>query len=197
MKQTWPAATRNAEPIVQVLRRVLPTPSSVLEIASGTGQHAAHFCQAMPSIQWQPSDQDPDALPSIDAWRRACGAANCLQPLQLDVCDEEWPIKTADSVFCANMIHIAPWRSCLGLLRGASRVLPSRGALILYGPFREADIETAPTNEAFDQSLKSRDPEWGLRNLEDVQAAAEECGLEFDERVQMPANNLMLVFRRK
>lgn len=196
MKRTWPAATRNAEPIVRALRQVLQTPSLVLEIASGTGQHAAYFCHAMPSIQWQPSDYDAEALRSIESWRQECGATNFLAPVLLDVCDQHWPVESVDSVFCANMIHIAPWRSCIGLLGGSSRVLSAKGALMLYGPYLESGTETAPSNEAFDQSLKSRNPAWGLRNLEDVQAAAQECKLKLEERIQMPANNLLLVFRR-
>jgi SAM-dependent methyltransferase len=196
VKKTWPAAARNAEPIAEVLQRLLKRPSSVLEIASGTGQHAAHFCQAMPDVRWQPSDCDPEALPSIEGWRAESGLANFMEPLLLDVGGAQWPEATYDFIFCANMIHISPWGSCLGLLEGGSGVLRSGGALLLYGPFHVADTETAPSNDAFDQSLRSRNPEWGVRALEEVEAAGREHGLRLEERISMPANNLIVVLRR-
>jgi SAM-dependent methyltransferase len=196
VKKTWPAAARNAEPIGEILKRLLKQPCSVLEIASGTGQHAAYFSQLMPGVDWQASDVDPDSLPSIESWRQESGLPNFLEPLLLDVCGDQWPETSYDFLFCANMIHIAPWRSCLGLLRGGSRVLDDGGALLLYGPFRVADTETAPGNVTFDESLRSRNPEWGVRDLEEVAAAAAECGLQLEERIPMPANNLIVVFRK-
>ncbi len=195
MKKIWPAPQRNAAVITSVLDRVLP-PGLTLEIASGTGQHAAHFCAALPKVQWQPSDYDASALPSIDAWRLETGLANFLPAVQIDVGEDPWPVLEADAIFCANMIHISPWDRCLGLFRGAGRLLSTGGVLVLYGPFRERDVETAQSNENFDESLKSRNPEWGLRYLHDVEAAANECGLQLEERVVMPANNLCAVFRR-
>lgn len=195
MKQNWPAAARNAGPIAEVLQRLLPKPSSVLEIASGSGQHAAHFCRAMPEIQWQPSDRDSEVLPSIQGWRQESGLANFKEPLSLDV-SGPWPEATYDFIFCANMIHISPWSACLGLLEGGSKVLRGGGGLLLYGPFRVADTETAPSNEAFDQSLRGRNPEWGVRELEEVEAAGQEFGFALEERIAMPANNLIVVFRR-
>ena len=197
MKNTWPAALRNAEPIAAVLRRLLAEQSAVLEIASGTGQHAAHFVKSMPTIQWQPTDFDSVSLASIAEWRGETGVANFKEPLLLDVCDPEWPVESADVVFCANMIHIAPWECCLGLVSGASRVLSPGGALLLYGPFFTEDTPTAPSNIAFDESLRSRNAEWGIRRLADIQSAAQASGLELEEQVSMPANNLMLVFRRR
>ncbi len=197
VKNTWPAALRNAEPITAVLKRVLDARSSVLEIASGTGQHAAHFVSALPDIQWQPTDFDSASLTSIEEWRRETGADNFKPPLQLDVCDSEWAIESADAVFCANMIHIAPWECCVGLMRGAGRVLASEGVLLLYGPFFVSGTAAASGNTAFDASLRSRNPDWGIRELSAVQSAALACGLELDEQISMPANNLTLVFKRK
>jgi hypothetical protein len=197
MKKTWPAAQRNAEPITSELRRLLKASSSVLEIASGTGQHAAHFTRAMPELHWQPSEYDSTGLASIEEWRQESGAKNFNAPVRLDVCDEAWPVESTDAIFCANMIHIAPWACCQGLVRGAGRVLPSQGALLLYGPFMAADTPTAPSNTAFDQSLRSRNPDWGIRDLEEVQAAALACELALEERIAMPANNLLLLFRRR
>lgn len=197
MKKVWPAAQRNAEPIATELRRLLNSSSSVLEIASGTGQHAAHFTRAMPQLHWQPSEYESSGIASIEEWRQESGAMNFKEPVQLDVCQEPWPVESADAIFCANMIHIAPWACCLGLVRGAGRVLPSQGALLLYGPFLTADTPTAPSNAAFDQSLRSRNPDWGIRDLEKVQAVALACELALEERISMPANNLLLVFRRQ
>jgi hypothetical protein len=196
MKKTWPAALRNAEPIVTELKRILPASATVLEIASGTGQHAAHFSCAMPSIQWQPSEYDESALSSIEDWRLESETDNFREPMLLDVCVSPWPIQSVDFVFCANMIHIAPWKCCLGLLNGAGQVISESGALLLYGPFIAADVVTADSNEAFDASLRGRNPGWGIRQLEEVESAAREQHLVLAERVAMPANNLLLVFRR-
>ncbi|MCP4445210.1 MAG: DUF938 domain-containing protein [Myxococcales bacterium] len=197
MKQIWSAPQRNAAPILEVLRKVLPAPGLALEIASGSGQHAAHFCKAMPAVRWQPSDIDESVLPSIDAWRAESGMDNFLPSVLLDVSADEWAVDAVDAIFCANMIHISPWESCLGLFRGAGRLLPQGGAMILYGPFIENDVETGESNLRFDKSLKSRNATWGLRQLEEVKAAARAEGLVFDERIQMPANNLCAIFRRE
>lgn len=197
MKKLWPAPQRNAAPILEVLKRVLPRPGLTLEIASGSGQHAAHFCEALSDLRWQPTDYDGTAIPSIDAWREDSGLENFLPALHLDVTAEEWPVEVVDSIFCANMIHISPWASCLGLFRGASRVLRPNGVLALYGPFIEQDIETSSSNMHFDASLRSRNPDWAIRDLGEVKDVATSEGLVFLERITMPANNLCLVFKRE
>ncbi len=195
---TSPATARNRGPILEVLRRALPAEGRVLEIASGAGEHAAHMAAALPHLQWQPTDADPSALGSIRAWREASGAPNLLDPVVLDVTDPaDWPEGTVEAVVCINMIHIAPWVAAEGLMDGAGRVLTLGGLLYLYGPFREGGRHTAPSNHAFDASLKARDPAWGVRDLEDVAALAARHGLELTERVEMPANNLSLLFRRE
>ena len=192
-----PAALRNREPIAEVLGQWLPTSGIVLEIASGTGEHAAFFAERFPALEWQPSDVHPDALASIAAWRDTAGLANLRAPIAVDASEPEWPIKQADAVLSINMVHISPWQSALGLLDGAARLLPSGAPLILYGPWRQEGIVAAPTNLAFDDDLRRRDPSWGLRLVEEFAAAARECGLEFLETRAMPANNLMLLLRRK
>ena len=197
MRQHAPAAERNREPIAAVLREVLPKRGFVLEVASGTGQHAAFFAGLFPHLDWLPSDPDPDALASIAAWREEAGANNLRPPILLDAESDPWPVARADAMLCVNMIHISPWTATLGLLRGAGALLPPGGPLILYGPYRRAGVPTAPSNEAFDRSLKSRDPEWGLRELEAVIAAAEKQGFAFDRLFEMPANNVTAVFRRR
>jgi SAM-dependent methyltransferase len=186
------AAERNRQPILEVLQRTLPASGRLLEIASGTGQHAAHFGAALPGWCWQPSDRDDSAFASIQAWTE--NLPNVLPPLRLDVTDSEWPVAGADAVYCANMIHIAPWEACLGLMRGAACCLVPRGLLILYGPYRIEGEHTAPSNAAFDADLKQRDPAWGVRDLEAVAEAAAAQGLALRERIAMPANNQMLVF---
>ncbi|HEY5723007.1 MAG TPA: DUF938 domain-containing protein [Allosphingosinicella sp.] len=195
MKQLAPAAERNREPIAAVLREALPERGLVLEVASGTGQHSATFAGLFPDLTWQPSDPDPGALDSIEAWRAEAGLPNLRAPIRLDAQDWPWPVDRADAILCINMVHISPWAASLGLLRGAAALLPSGGPLILYGPYRRAEVVTAPSNEAFDLSLKSRNREWGLRNLEDVSKAAEAEGLRFERLFEMPANNLILVYR--
>src|SRR5688572_30327827 len=189
-----PAATRNREPIASALREVLPAFGTVLEVASGTGEHALWFARAFPDLIWQPSDPDPDALASIAAWRDGEGPANLLEPLRLDAAAGPWPIDRADAVLCINMVHISPWAATLGLLRGAGRLLAPGAPLILYGPYRRAGVPTAPSNEAFDGSLRSRNPEWGLRDLETVAAAALARGLAYERLFEMPANNVTAVF---
>ena len=196
MKQYAPAAERNREPISAVLRQVLPESGLVLEVASGTGQHSAAFAALFPDLVWQPSDPDPSALSSIAAWREEAGLPNLRAPVRLDAEAWPWPVDRADAVLCVNMVHISPWAATLGLLSGAAALLPPGGPLILYGPYRRAEVATAPSNESFDLSLKSRNPEWGLRNLEDVSGAAEAQGLRFERLFEMPANNLTVVYRR-
>jgi SAM-dependent methyltransferase len=196
LKRHAPATARNRTPILEVLRQVLPATGTVLEIASGTGEHAAFFAAALPTLIWQPSDLDPDALASIEAWRAEVSLANLLAPLRLDAQSDAWPVDAVDAVFSANMIHIAPWSAAEGLLRGAGRHLVAGGLLILYGPFHVGGAPTAPSNASFDADLRARNPTWGVRDLEAVVAAAREQRLEFEQRIDMPANNLMLVFRR-
>jgi SAM-dependent methyltransferase len=178
-----------------VLREVLPASGMVLEIASGTGEHAAYFARRFPDLTWQPSDYEPGALNSIEAWVGDGDAPNLRAPVVLDAAGT-WPIDAADVILCVNMVHISPWAATAGLMRGAARVLPAGGPLILYGPFRRAGVETAASNEAFDETLKARDAAWGLRALEDVTAEAESNGLRLERVVEMPANNLTVVYRR-
>ena len=192
-----PAALRNREPIAEVLREWLPQRGLVLEIASGTGQHAIHFAEAFPALEWQPSDVHSDALGSIEAWRSEAKLKNVRQPVLLDALSADWPVEAADAVLSINMAHISPWGASLGLIAGAARVLPGGGPLILYGPWLKDGIETAPSNLAFDVDLKRRDPEWGLRRVEDFAAAALNSGLELADWHAMPANNLMLLFRKR
>lgn len=191
----YPATGRNREPILSVLREVLPASGTVLEIASGSGQHVAHFASALPNLQWQPSDRDPELFASIEAW--TVDLANVAKSLLLDVISSHWPIERCDALTCANMIHIAPWTACLGLLDGAARTLDGDGPLCLYGPFKRNGVHTAPSNEAFDRGLQERDPSWGVRDLEAVAKAAKDRGFALDDVFDMPANNLTVVFRRR
>ncbi|MGQ9364820.1 DUF938 domain-containing protein [Azospirillum sp. ST 5-10] len=193
-RRSAPAAERNRDPILDVLRRVLPATGLVLEVASGTGQHAVHFAAALPGLEWQPSDADARARASVAAWRADAGLANLREPLALDAAAGSWPVARADAVVCINMIHIAPWAAAQGLLRGAARLLPEGAPLVLYGPFRRDGRHTAPGNAAFDADLRARDPAWGVRDLGEVAAAA--AGFRLGEVVEMPANNLTVVFRR-
>jgi len=189
-----PATGRNRAPILAVLERVLPQAGTVLEVASGTGEHAVAFAGAFPRLAWQPSDPDAGARESIAAWRAAAALPNLLPPVALDAAAAHWPIGRADAMLCINMIHIAPWSACLGLMAGARRLLGPGAPLYLYGPYLRADVETAPGNLAFDRSLRTSNPDWGVRHLADVEAAA--AGFRLTEIVEMPANNLSLVFRR-
>lgn len=192
-----PSTARNREPIFSVLAPRLPTSGLVLEIAAGAGEHALFNAAGLPHLHWRPTDPDPDALASIAAWRAHSGTPNLLPPLPLDAArPETWPVDQADAVVCINMIHISPWSAAQGLMAGAGRVLPAGGPLFLYGPYLEAGVETAPSNLAFDASLKQRNPAWGLRHLNEVAALAASCGLELSERLDMPANNLSLIFRK-
>jgi hypothetical protein len=188
-----PATERNRDAIAAVLADVLPNSGNVLEIASGTGEHVAHFAERFPTLSWQPSDPDPSALASIASW--TAGLGNVATPVAIDATDPGWPVDRVDALLCVNMVHIAPWEATLGLISGAAAVLADGAPLILYGPYLRGDVATAPSNLAFDASLKSRDARWGLRSVEDVTAAATARGLDFDRVVEMPANNLMLIFR--
>lgn len=194
MRRYAPATLRNREPIAAVLAEELPARGLVLEVASGSGEHAAYFADRFSALTWQPSDPDGDSLASIADW--CAGLANVLPPLALDAAEADWPVAAADAVLCVNMVHISPWEATLGLMRGAGRLLAKGAPLIIYGPYRQRDLPTAESNEAFDVSLKSRNPAWGLRHVEDVSAAAAEYGLLLERIVAMPANNLSLVFRR-
>ncbi|WP_339915282.1 DUF938 domain-containing protein [uncultured Brevundimonas sp.] len=195
-----PSVARNTAPLLERLRAHLPGRGRVLEIASGSGEHAVAFARALPGIDWTPSDPSAEARASIAAWREAADLPNLAAPLALDAADAgSWPEDAApfDAVVCINMIHISPWAATEGLMAGAARMLRHPGGLLcLYGPYREANVPLAPSNEAFDESLKARDPDWGLRALEDVVQLAENAGLAFTLRNAMPANNLCLLFRR-
>lgn len=193
-----PAALRNREPILAVLRQELPRQGLVLELASGSGEHAVHFAAALPDLLFQPSDPDERARASILAHAQAAGLANILPPLCLDASDPEgWPTPAADALLAINLTHISPWAATQGLLAGAGQLLAAGAPLIVYGPFRQADIPLAPTNAAFDSDLRARNPEWGLRRLEDLDALACLHGLRRTALYPMPANNLMLVWRRE
>ena len=192
-RRTSPAAARNRAPLLAVLRTRLTRPAHLLEIASGTGEHALWLSTALPHITWQPTDLDPGARASIEAWRTEAGP-NLLPPLPLDASSPTWPIPAADIILSCNMIHIAPWSAALGLMAGAARILPPGGTLFLYGPFKDGSA-TAPGNTEFDIDLRTRNPEWGVRDISDVAALAERHGLQLHERIPMPANNLVLVFR--
>jgi hypothetical protein len=195
-RRTAPAVARNVEPIIAVLEEWLPQQGSVFELASGTGEHVVAFARNFPRLTWQPSDPNPDAQRSIAAWRDAHPSHNLAPPFALDARESEWPVERADAVLSINMVHISPWAAALGLLDGAGRLLAAGAPLILYGPWIEKGVETAPSNIAFDADLRTRNPEWGLREVELFTAAAAERGLVPAGRRQMPANNLMLLYRR-
>lgn len=192
-----PATDRNREPIAAILRDVLPAAGTVLEVASGTGEHAIHFARGFPALTWQPSDPDPAALASIRAWAEAARLPNLRPPLLLDASAPEWPIDRADAMLCINMVHISPWETTVGLLGHSAKLLPVGGPLILYGPYFQQGVETAPSNMVFDESLRARDSRWGLRPLEEVVALAESLGLHLEAVHLMPANNLTVVLRKR
>jgi len=194
--RTASAAARNRDPILRVLRDCLSPSALVLEIASGTGEHAVWFSRALPAVTWQPTDLDQDALDSIAAWRDLGDLPNILPPLRLDATAEIWPVTEANAVVAINMTHIAPWTATQGLIAGAARVLAPGGVLFLYGPFREGGAHTSPGNSAFDKDLRARNPAWGVRDLEDVTEHAARHGFRPPERIAMPANNLSVVFHR-
>jgi hypothetical protein len=197
LRRNAPATLRNRDPILRLLREVLPVSGVVLEIASGTGEHAVHFAAGLPGVTWQPSDPDAGARASIAAWTVEAGLANVLPPLALDAAGGNWPIDRADAIVCINMIHISPWSATEGLMRGAGRLLPAGGPLVVYGPFVRPGVPLAPSNAAFDADLKARDPEWGLRDLDAVEVCAGANGLVLDRVVEMPANNLSVVFVKR
>ena len=192
-----PSAERNKAPVADVLRRVLPDQGLVLEVSSGTGQHVVHFARAMPHLRWQATERDEANLRSIASWRGAEALPNVLEPIRLDVVDQPWPVSSAAAVVCLNMIHIAPWAAAEALIRGAEAILAPGGILFLYGPYRREGGHTAPSNEAFDRSLKARDPDWGVRDLEEVARFARQNGFHAPEIFEMPANNLSVFFRRR
>ena len=195
-RQTAPAALRNRDPILDVLRGVLPRNGRVLEIASGSGEHIVHFARHLPGLTFQPSDPSVEAVHSIDAWMADAELRNIARPLQFDAADSDWPFSDLAGIICINMIHISPWRSTEGLLRGAAKSLVPGAPLYLYGPYRRSDVPTADSNEAFDHSLRMRDPAWGLRDLGTVTALAASCGFSPPQVIEMPANNLSVVFRK-
>jgi hypothetical protein len=195
LRRSSPATARNREPILALLRRVLPERGLVLEISSGAGEHAAFLSKQFPDLEWQPSDVDASALASIEAWR-SDGSEKLQPPVPLDVTSPSWPISHAQVVININMIHIAPWKACEGLMHGTGRVLSQGGLMLLYGPFRVDGQHTAATNAAFDTSLQARDPTWGVREMSDVIEEARSNDLHFEEQVAMPANNFSLIFRR-
>jgi hypothetical protein len=191
-----PATQRNRDVITGVLKGVLPRSGVVLEIASGSGEHVVHFAGAFPALTWQPSDPDPAALASIGAWTSEAGVGNVLPPVRIDAAAAGWPMARADAVLCINMVHISPWAATEGLMKGSRMLLSSRGILYLYGPFIRTGVETAPSNLSFDLSLRQRDANWGIRNLEDVTDLAKRHGLACEAVVEMPANNLSVIFRK-
>jgi SAM-dependent methyltransferase len=193
---TSAAAERNKDPILSVLESVLPAKGSVLEIASGSGQHVCYFAASLPGIEWQPTDPDAASLGAIAMRVRESGLANVLPPVALDVQEPRWPVgERFDAILCINMIHISPWSATHGLFRGAARLLGPRGLLVTYGPYLE-NGQAVPSNLEFDASLKRRNPEWGLRELEEVSRVASSHGLHREKIVRMPANNLTLVFAK-
>lgn len=191
-----PAAERNRDPILAVLRRVLPERGTVLEIASGSGQHAVHFAAALPGVIWQASDPDAASCDAIAARVRQEGLDNLRPPLTLDVTRRPWPVESADAVVCINMIHISPWETTPALFAGSDRIIAGAGPVVLYGPFRRRGVPLAPGNRAFDADLKSRNPAWGLRELDRVAAEAAHCGFGLLEVNELPANNIAVVFAR-
>ena len=195
-RQYAPATLRNRDFILDVVRDVLPKTGVILEIASGSGEHVVHFARNFPTLILQPSDPAPDARLSIAAWVKATGVTNVRTPVALDAIDSDWPIASADGIICINMVHISPWEATLGLIKAAAAILPPGSPLYLYGPYIRGGFATAPSNQAFDQNLRDRNPNWGLRDLEAVAAMAQCVGFSAPVITEMPANNLSLVFRR-
>jgi hypothetical protein len=191
------SATRNREPILEVLRRVLAPAGMVLELASGTGQHGWYFAKHLPRLTWQPSERDEHSFASIVAWQKHEPLDNLLAPIRIDVTEDDWPVQPVEGMFCSNLLHIAPWEVTEGLMRGAGQHLAPGGVLVTYGAYRIGGQPTCPSNQAFDDDLRSRNPDWGVRDLEAVTDRAEAAGLSLVERVAMPSNNFCLVFRRK
>lgn len=195
-RETAPSAERNKQPILEVLARVLPPRGLVLEIGSGTGQHVAHFARALPALTFQPSEMDVARHASIEAWVAAADLHNVRPPLAIDVTKRPWPVSAADAVVCINVIHIAPWEATLALMAGASAILPAAGVLVTYGPYLRGGAHTSQSNEAFDASLRARNPSWGVRDIDAVAEVARNEGLVLEETVPMPAHNFTLVWRR-
>ena len=196
-KRHAPATARNRDAILAILQDALPTSGLVLEIASGTGEHIVDFAGHFPALTWQPSDYDRLGLASIAAWSAEAGHPNLRQPVQLDASADDWPIDQADAILCINMVHISPWAATQGLMAGAGRIVPPGGLLYLYGPYLRDGVDTAPSNLAFDANLKAQNPEWGLRDLGAVVDLAANHGLHLEQVIDMPANNLSLIFRRR
>ncbi|HSG34809.1 MAG TPA: DUF938 domain-containing protein [Sphingomonadaceae bacterium] len=196
VRQEAPAVARNREPIALVLAEELPRTGLVLEIASGTGEHAVFFARRFGQLQWQPSDPNSEALASIEAWRSEAGLRNVLPPIELDASAPAWPVDRAAALLCINMVHISPWTASEGLFAGAARLLEGGAPLMLYGPYLEDAVETAPSNVEFDLGLRRRNPAWGIRRIEDIDRLARANGLARTRRVEMPANNLLLVYRK-
>jgi len=196
-KRHAPATARNRDAILAILQDALPTSGLVLEIASGTGEHIVDFAGHFPALTWQPSDYDRLGLASIAAWSAEAGHPNLRQPVQLDASADDWPIDQADAILCINMVHISPWAATQGLMAGAGRIVPPGGLLYLYGPYLRDGEDTAPSNLAFDANLKAQNPEWGLRDLGAVVDLAANHGLHLEQVIDMPANNLSLIFRRR
>ena len=195
-RQHAPSTEQNKKPILAVLRRVLPETGLLLEIAAGSGQHATYFAPYFPSLTWQPSEPDTDSRASIKAWIEHVSTGNCNLPIDLDVTSNPWPLSNVDAIFSSNMIHITPWECCTSLLAGAGKILGPLGVLILYGPFMRGGKHTAYSNSQFDNSLKKRDPAWGIRDLDEVAEVAKSFGLACSEVVEMPANNLAMILKK-
>ncbi len=196
MKEHAPSTLRNRDPILDVLKRVLPSEGLVLEVASGSGEHASYFAQHLSGLTWQPSARDADDRASIRAWAEDVGSENLLDPVDLDVLNQQWPVEKATAIVCSNMVHISPWQVSVALIAGAGRILTAGGVLYLYGPYKINGTHTAPSNKAFDENLRNRDPEWGIRDLENVITEAAVHGLAHVETVAMPANNQSVIFKR-
>ncbi len=194
-KRYAPATERNRDHIASVLQDILPASGTVLEIASGTGEHVVHFAAVFPHLDWQPSDHDAAGLASIEAWRDEANLANLRAPILIDAAGP-WPVLRVDAVLCINMVHISPWEATQGLFSSATEALTAGAPIYLYGSYKRRGVTTADSNLAFDQSLKSRNPQWGLRDLEDVTAAAHDAGFLLDHVIEMPANNLSVVYRK-
>jgi hypothetical protein len=195
-RRSSPSVQRNRDPILDILREVLPASGTVLEIASGTGEHVQHFAASLPGLEWQPTDPSAEARASIAAWREAQPLRNVAAPLALDAGRPDWPIARADAVVAINMVHISPWTATLGLLEGAAKVLPDGGILFLYGPYAREGQPLAPSNAVFDADLRARDAAWGIRSLETVVREADARGLVFVRAIEMPANNMSVLFRK-
>jgi len=196
-KLSSPAALRNRDPIADLLRDVLPQNGTVLELASGSGEHVIHFAALFPELVWQPSDPSPEARASVEAWVEAEKLTNVLQPMDVDASSETWPVARAEAMIAINMIHISPWPATQGLLKRAGQLLPTGGPLILYGPYRRQGQPLVASNVEFDASLRARNTEWGIRLLEDVAGLAAQSGLALTSVTEMPANNLGVVFTRE